>query len=104
MAQFYTNQSPEWEVVNYGWHAAVTKGSSNAQWTAFVEVDGQNPLWRIWAGCMFHSVEEAQEWCHSEIMRQRDRSIAFLQSERVEGGQWLWGNVEPMHNNEFMAC
>jgi hypothetical protein len=98
MASFYVTQKPEWEVTEQGWHAVVTPSNSARQWTAYVE-SSDTALWRIWAGCLFGSVQDAQEWCRHEIAHQQTRSLNSLEHDH----SMVWGNVEAMYNSDFMA-
>ncbi len=98
MTNFYVTQKPEWEITEHGWHAAVTPNNGNNQWTAFIEA-ADTTLWRIWAGCLFASKQAAQDWCRQEIAHQRTRSLQGFEQEH----SMVWGNVEAMHNSEFMA-
>lgn len=98
MTNFQTMHNPEWETTENGWRAVVNAGNNAEQWTAFVEV-ADAALWRIWAGRTFKSVKDAQDWCKAEIDHQCQRNNGALEDD----GRWVWGNVEPMHNNDFMA-
>lgn len=58
-----------WEATTEnGWRSAanLTRGY---QWTAYIEyVEGSQ--WRIWAGYLFDSLAQAQEWCKAEVAYQ----------------------------------
>lgn len=90
MASSYTTHEPQWETIESGWHAVAALCSRGYQWTAYIEyVD--SPQWRIWAGCMFDSLQGAQEWCRAEITHQIRRSgMEQQQAEEPEAWHWLW--------------
>ncbi len=92
----YAIQEPEWETTEQGWHA-VASLCHGYQWTAYIEyVDAT--YWRIWAGCMFDSLDSAQAWCHAEITSQIQRAqvapVAIPVQAEAEGvptpQEWLW--------------
>ncbi|NJP04615.1 MAG: hypothetical protein HC837_02760 [Chloroflexaceae bacterium] len=78
-----------WETVEHGWRAVVmdTVGSS-PQFTAFVKYVGA-PYWRIWAGCLFNTLEEAQQWCRAEIIKNA-HSQRETQPWHAEPPAWRW--------------
>jgi hypothetical protein len=96
MSNFYTTFEPEWETNDQGWHAVVSPSFNDGQWVAYVEASTSSP-YRIWSRTSFAAIEEAQNWCKHEIDHQHKHSTETGQ------GSWMWGNVEVMHNNEFMA-
>jgi hypothetical protein len=97
----YTTHEPQWETTEYGWHAVAALCSTGYQWTAYIEY-ADAPHWRIWAGCMFESLQQAQEWCRTEIAHQIRRSevaqvaevsTADCWSEQPEAWNWLWATL-----------
>lgn len=58
-----------WETTaESGWRSAATL-TRGYQWTAYIEyVEGSQ--WRIWAGYLFDSLDQAQEWCKAEVAYQ----------------------------------
>ncbi|NJN67089.1 MAG: hypothetical protein HC884_10440 [Chloroflexaceae bacterium] len=102
MFHLTTTYEPGWETTERGWHAVVSLGSMG-HWSAYIEFDDAAP-WRIWAGQMFSTMREAQEWCQGQIAYQVQRSAEVNGAGLDESGEcWMWGNVEPMHHNDFMA-
>ncbi len=59
----------QWERVDHGWRAVAALCGKEPRWTAYIEY-AEVPQWRIWAGCLFPTLQEAQEWCQSEIVYQ----------------------------------
>jgi hypothetical protein len=97
-----TRYEPGWETTEQGWHAVVSLGNMG-HWAAYIEFDETAP-WRIWAGRMFATMREAQEWCQGQIAYQVQRSAEVNGLGIDEAGEcWMWGNVEPMYHNDFMA-
>jgi hypothetical protein len=91
-----TIYKPHWETVEHGWHAVVSLCNQGYRWTAFIEF-AEAPVWRIWAGCMFSTVQEAQEWCRTEIANQMHRNLSpqsgiasYDNHEQTDAWQWLW--------------
>lgn len=101
MTHFYSTYAPEWETTAEGWRSVVSPSLNDGQWLAYVETSDHDTC-RIWAGTAFSSVQDAQEWCKIEIARQVERST-HSHPAGENNGTWVWGNVESMHNNEFMA-
>lgn len=116
MARVHPSYKPAWETTEQGWHAVVSPCSNGYHWTAYLEYVA-TPQWRIWAGCLFQTVEQAKEWCHTEMAHQMKLNQAHTMSvpmgnngnspERQEHGHsaagkqseawnWLWDtlNVE----------
>lgn len=97
MSDYKTNE-PQWESTQHGWHA-VASLCGGAQWTAYIEyIDA--PYWRIWAGCMFRSLQTAQDWCRKEIENQLQRAEppqpAAAESSwhtEPEAWRWLWDTL-----------
>lgn len=91
MSADYTTHEPEWETIEQGWHAVASLCNKGYHWTAYIEyVDA--PYWRIWAGCMFESLQQAQEWCRKEIAHQMQNQ-EMPPAERdwsIEPGAWRW--------------
>jgi len=108
MLNYYITHEPEWETIENGWHAVVTPGGKSAQWTAYIE-DAEIPHWRIWAGCIFNTFDDARRWCIEQMSQQIHRSISSNHDEEEEGYDdaaemdWVWGELEFMHQSEFMA-
>ncbi len=80
-----------WETVEHGWRAVVLDVQSSTQFTAFVKYVGA-PYWRIWAGRLFDSLEEAQAWCREEIATQLHKSQidALEKPWHAEPPAWRW--------------
>ncbi len=109
MSHIHTNHMTRWETTEKGWHAVTELNKKGNQWTAYIE-SANVPTWRIWAGCLFDTMELAQEWCRAEVAHQARRTsfdtrmFAYTRSEDVRDDNWLCGAIEPMHNNDFMCC
>jgi hypothetical protein len=98
MSVYHTTHDPHWETHENGWHAVVALCNKGYQWTAYIEF-ADAPSWRIWAGCMFPTIQEAQEWCKNEIAHQK---MLLRASRPVQAGDsavvpsapsalnWLW--------------
>lgn len=98
-----TTHDPQWETTEHGWHAVAALCSKGYKWTAYIEY-ADAPYWRIWAGCMFESLDKAQEWCRAEISNQLERSeqqtrhretaseISGLEVE-PKAWQWFWNTL-----------
>lgn len=108
MYNFHTIREPQWENTEHDWRAVAAPYSKGYQWTAYIE-PANAPFWRVWAGCLFDNIEDAQLWCRDEIHRQVHRThtgrpaAAVEVDEETGRGYWLWGKLEPMHNNDFMS-
>ncbi len=96
MSTYHVAHDPHWEVTEQGWRAVATEGKNGYQ--AYIE-HAESPSWRIWAGYLFKSVEDAQVWCRSEIAHQSKVNEDGTSSD----AHWVVGNIESMHNNEFMS-
>lgn len=87
------NYEPRWETVEHGWRAVVTDMSTSTKFTAFIKYVGA-PYWRVWAGCLFDSLEEAQEWCRKEIAYQLQTMGTQPPTKPWEAEppawRWLW--------------
>lgn len=94
----YRTSEPQWESTQHGWHAVASLCSGGTQWTAYIEyIDA--PYWRIWAGCMFRSLQSAQDWCRKEIEHQLQRAEPppaprqSLWHAEPESWRWLWDTL-----------
>jgi hypothetical protein len=82
-----------WETVEHGWRAVVADVENSPRFTAFVKYVGA-PYWRIWAGRLFDTLEDAQAWCREEIATQLHKT----QIDEIEkpwhaeppAWRWLW--------------
>lgn len=82
-----TPHASRWEMVEHGWRAVVTNLENSTQYTAFVKYVGA-PYWRIWAGRLFDTLEEAQNWCREEIRTQ-------LHKVQIEEPKKPWDSEPP---------
>lgn len=85
---------PQWETTEGGWHAVAALCSSGHQWTAYIEYVNA-PYWRVWAGCMFEDLQQAQEWCKAEIAHQMQHTGPVPDAENTwqmepDAWRWLW--------------
>lgn len=69
MASVHPSHTPVWETVEHGWRAVVSPCGNGQRWTAHLEYH-TSPQWRIWAGCLFQTIDQAKEWCSTEIHHQ----------------------------------
>jgi hypothetical protein len=106
----YTVHDPKWETTEHGWHAVAALCSKGYQWTAYIEY-ADATQWRIWAGCMFESLQQAQAWCHAEIANQlqrgggggtddmphpgaaADAAVDEEQGQETSAWHWLWSTL-----------
>jgi len=101
------NHTPQWELVENGWQAVVTLCNQDSQWTAYIQF-AEAPFWRKWAGCMFRSLEEAQEWCKQEIVHQHRASVLPKHGpskantpQPITAWAWLWEKLnEQLGSNQ----
>jgi len=90
MSSDYAINEPQWETIENGWHAVAALYSKGYQWTAYIEyVDA--PYWRVWAGCMFETLQQAQDWCRNEISHQMQRGE--VEHSEPEAWIWLWDTL-----------
>ncbi len=80
-----------WEMVEHGWRAVVMDTPTSPQFTAFIKYVGA-PYWRIWAGQLFNTLQEAQEWCREEIALQLKQSGIEVPEKpwHAEPPAWRW--------------
>jgi len=95
---YSTTYETQWEVSENGWHAVVALCTKGYQWTAYIEY-ANSPHWRVWAGCMFPNIQQAQEWCKAEIVHQirstyDDASLHEGEKNNETGAwHWLWSKL-----------
>lgn len=93
---------PKWETVENGWHAVASLLNNGYQWTAYVQYVNA-PYWRVWAGCLFENLQEAQAWCRAEIANQMQQAPSLPAEPGTEHGyswdqepeawRWLWNTL-----------
>jgi hypothetical protein len=101
MSNFYTTHEPHWEATEHNWRAVASPCNDGAHWVAYIEF-ASTPHFRIWADHMFDTIEDAQQWCSGEITRQTRQNTNGLEIS-TDDSRWVWGNLESMYNNVFMA-
>lgn len=87
--RYSTSYEPQWQMTEKGWHGVVALCSKGYQWTAYIEY-ADTPHWRIWAGCMFPTIQEAREWCQAEIQYQMRTNGADTRQPEPDAWGWLW--------------
>jgi hypothetical protein len=86
-----TTYGSVWEMVEHGWRAVVSEIPASTQYSAFIKYVGA-PYWRVWAGQMFDTVEEAQVWCREEIALQLKQAGIEVPEKpwHAEPPAWRW--------------
>ncbi len=91
-----TTYGSRWEAVEHGWRAVVMDMEQSTKFTAFVKYVGA-PYWRIWAGKLFDTLEDAQHWCREEISTQLHKTDIDAPTKPWEAEpaawQWLWDTL-----------
>lgn len=96
MGYMKTDYEPRWETVEHGWRAVVLDMETSTKLTAYIKyIDA--PYLRIWAGCLFDTLEDAQAWCRNEIASnvQHEEATEITKQWHKEppAWQWLWDTL-----------
>ena len=89
-------REPRWEVIEHGWRAVVLDMETSPQFTAFIKYVGA-AYWRVWAGRLFDTLEDAKAWCRAEIAHQLQKSGIEIPpkpwAKDPPAWQWLWDTL-----------